>query len=126
MYCIPIIIHVMAQIYYLMCTYALNVSYFLLRYRASHGVSRRYHLILHESVYVLCKKTYFACGMIVHRRLILVSRFVYCNDDAPDGHCCLQLDRDHGGWVQSDTNDYLRDSICYCRRKGRQTVLPRT
>ena len=85
---------VIAQIYSLVCTYALDESCFLLRSRASDGVSRRLHLNLHESVHVLCEKTSFASGLILHRRLIIVPRFEDFYDDVPDGHCFLQLDRD--------------------------------
>ena len=85
---------VIAQRYSLMCTYALYESCFLLRSRASDGVSRRLHLNLHESVHVLCEKTSFASGLIVHRRLIIVPRFIDFCDDVPDSHCFLQLDRD--------------------------------
>ena len=84
----------MAERYYLVCTYALDVNCLLLRSRATDGLSRRLHLNLHESVHILCEKTSFVSGLIVHRYLIIVRCFVDCYDDVPDGHCFLQLDRD--------------------------------
>ena len=85
---------VIAQRYSVMCTYTLDDSCFLWRSCASYGVSRRLHLNLHESVHVLCEKPSIAYGLIVHRRLIIVPRFVDFYDDVPDDHCFLQLDRD--------------------------------
>ena len=43
-----------------------------------HGILRRIHLNLHEGVQVMCENTSFSSGLIVHHRLFVVSRFVYC------------------------------------------------
>ena len=85
---------VIAQIYSLVCTYALDESCFPLWSRTSDGISRCLHLNLHESVHVRCEKASFASDLIVHCRLIVVPRFVDCYDDISDDHCFMQIDRD--------------------------------
>ena len=112
-YCIG---HVLAQKYFLICTYALEENCFLLRSRASDWVSRRLHLNFHKNVHVLCEKTSFASDMIVHRRPVVVTRFVEGYDDVPDGHSFLQLDRDtrHGEtpFATRMTTDTLVRRLC--------------
>ena len=115
---------VISQRYSLVCTYSLNERRFLLRSRASDGVSRRIHLNLHESVHVLCEKISFASGLIVHHRLIIVPRFADFYDDVPDGYCFLQLDRDPHTRDTTFAPRMTTDTIVGCDRAREECVDP--
>ena len=71
---------------YLVCRFELDASCFLLRRCASDGVSRFPHLNLQESVDLMCENNSFTSCLIVHRRHIVVPRFVDCYDNVTDRH----------------------------------------